>query len=130
MADVKYQPSPEDLLAFDLWLEDRPPQIREAAKRCPPWNCYRLRGQSPRGHYIIYSYDEPQDGSPVQVTLDHGGDSHSPGIRVFGNTVDDLDPCGCGQWEAPTDQQMAKTRMKIQMLKMMRRRKRSGEHQC
>jgi hypothetical protein len=94
----------EERIAFDLWLEGRPPIIQKMAKLCPP-NCYR--GER-RGHYRLYSYNE--NGT---VTLLHGKDSFLPGIVVFGVDPATLVACGCGKWDEATEAQAEATARRI-----------------
>jgi hypothetical protein len=93
-------PTPE-LLA---WANTRPPVIRDAVLAHPP-GCYRLK--SCGGHYLLHSYSEPDppEYPTVTVTVYHGRDSNRPGFSVFGISVDDLEWCGCGKWEPPTEEQ-------------------------
>lgn len=87
------------------WLEERPPAVRAVAES-HPFGCYRLSDDGGHGHYQIVAYTEPHDGSAVKIKLLHGRDSFTPGITVFGVPPDDLTPCGCGQWQEATDEQL------------------------
>lgn len=117
MSDIKYDPAPEDLTAWELWLSERPAQVVELARKLPPWNCYRLRVKNGnlRGHYMIHSYNE--NGT---VTLTHGRDSFLPGVGVFGVKPDEVVPCGCRRWFWPTEEQCSETERRIEMERQAR----------
>lgn len=81
---------------FEAWLADRPPRVRAVAEQYTPNVCYLgPEGHARRGHYLIYCYDEPDDGGSVTVKVDHLDDSFLPGVRVFGVDPATLTVCGC-----------------------------------
>ena len=94
------------------WLATRPLRIQKVAKRYPGFQCYRANDN--RGHYWIYSYEEPKSlRRPVTVKLIHGRDSYLPGVAVFGVSPRTLIPCRCGHWEPPTAEQQKHTELKL-----------------
>lgn len=97
---------------FTKWLEGRPAIIQEMARAHPGWQCYRLKNANALGHYRIYSYDE--NGT---VLIQHGRDSHNPGLSAFGVNPDDLIVCGCGRWLPATDAQMKETLARIEAMR-------------
>lgn len=105
--DLRYEPDEAALTSWELWLSERP-EIEAYARQCPPWNCYRKRGQH-AGHYAVESYNP--NGT---VTLNHGSDSFLPGIQVFGVPVADLEPCGCRRWRWASKEQAEQTIRRIE----------------
>lgn len=100
--------SEEDLKLFKEWMESRPRKIRTVLEQHfnPPALCYRLSNDpNHRGHYAFYSIYERDDGK-VLLTIAHGKDSFSPGLRVFGISPEEMVPCNCGKWEPPTQEQI------------------------
>ncbi len=85
-----YDPTPEEVTAWNEWVAERPPAIRDVAQRFDPWSLYRLKSS---GHRVtVYSVDA---SDPVTVTVDVTGDFNAVTFerRVFGINPDDLEPC-------------------------------------
>ena len=70
----------KDPESIDEWIEQRPPRVRDVARRWRPYTC--VRSKENRGHYQIYSYGEQEDGS-VTLTLLHGHDSYGAGTAIL-----------------------------------------------
>ena len=103
------------------WIASRPAVVKVAISKCPPWiPCYRMKDN--RGHYAIVSYGEPLDDSSSRLTIAHGRDSYLAGIGVFGIDPDDMIPCGCGEFEWPTDEQYEDRRREAERLNEDRRK--------
>lgn len=114
---------------FLAWAAKRPPKVRAVAEQYPMWNCYRSTKN--RGHYQIGAYMEPRNPhDPVTVTLVHGTDSFLPGVAVYGQPPDELEPCGCGEWLPPTKEQIAETRAEIEADKASGRYGKCGDPAC
>lgn len=105
---IHYDPDQAMLTSWELWLSERP-EIEPIARKLPPWNCYRQRGQ-PHGHYSIESYNP--NGT---VTLNHGRDSTLPGMQVFGVPAEQIEACGCRRWQWPTHKQAAAVRRHVEL---------------
>lgn len=101
-----YDPTPEQRRAFEQWRDSLPELPRAIATVWHPYDCYRSTEN--RGHYTIASYSD--NGT---VRINHGRDSHLPGVSAFGIDPNTLTVCGCKQWEAPTPEQIAQTRRYI-----------------
>jgi len=99
------------------WVEGRPLPVQAVILKLPPWvGCFRYVDR-PDSHYRIHSYDEHKDGRTVSLTIIHGRDSHLPGVAAFGIPPEHLEPCGCGNWEPPTKDQIDVTREEIEAIK-------------
>lgn len=90
---------------LEEWLQDKSPAVQAAARKRPPYGCYR-DSMNPRAHYVITGYGEPHDGSAVTVALAHGADSFLPGVGTAGFDPEQLTECNCGHWQQPTDEQI------------------------
>ena len=94
MANVM-DPTPEQQQNWDVWVNDRPDAVRETLQRydLKPWRLYRLKGTGQR--VVLYSVDEPEDGSPPTVKVDVLGRFNLLAFdrRVFGIKPDDLEEC-------------------------------------
>ncbi len=107
---------------WDAWLLRRPPAIADAARRYPGWKdgrqcCYRSH-QNARYHYTLYSYSEDRHGR-VTCTLVHGADSTLPGVGTFGQPLEQLVPCDCGQWAPASDEQREQTRKRLETMRFV-----------
>lgn len=78
---------------LELWISERPVEVRKVIERLPPNKCCRSTAEGVRGHYRLYSYDESEDGITVKIL--HLYDSFLPGVLVFGVSPNDLEVCGC-----------------------------------
>lgn len=117
------QAEPEHKAMLDAAMRLRPQVLSKAREfgmaagtTGEGYMCYRTYERSEH-HFAIATYDvlgDP-DGKPVEVHLSvmHGRDSSSPGIIRMGTTLDWLEPCGCGRWEMPTDEQTDAMKRKV-----------------
>ena len=85
--------TPEQEREWNEWLDERPPMIRAAAEKFPPWHLYKL---TPTGQLArIMSYAEPAAvDAKVTVTIHAWYDWHPPGLpglNVFGVDPEDLE---------------------------------------
>lgn len=106
----------EQRAEWDKWLNERPEAIHELARDFPPNQCLTMGG---RGHYTPISYGE-EFGGGVSMTLAHGDDSFMPGVAVFGIRRDHVRVCGCGKWEWPSKESVAKTKRHVDAVKQRR----------
>ncbi len=95
---------------YEEWFASKPPEIQEAIRRFPGDTCYRLK--SVPGHYLLEGYTE---SNPVTLTVFHASDSTLPGIKVFGIPAEDLEHCGCGKADPPTDKQIKRMRARLKV---------------
>src|SRR5688572_25903245 len=94
---------------FNAWAETLPPPLRAIAEAYPMYECWRSTRNE--GHYRIISYSTPKgQPEPVTVTIAHGSDSYLPGVATYDQPPDQLIKCGCGKWEWPSQEQIARTR--------------------
>lgn len=98
-----------------MWVAARPPAIAEAATKwpgCTPsgeLECYRSKRHRD-AHYAIRSYEE---GERVTVTVIHGADSFLPGVGAFGQELEELVRCGCGQWREASELEAARSNARV-----------------
>lgn len=86
-----FEPTDEMLEEWEQWLESRPPQIVEVARRYPPWELFRMDS----GHRCtVYSYGE-EEGGGVSLTVSVTGEYNLVVFNrnVFGVSPDELTPC-------------------------------------
>lgn len=101
---------------YDAWLATRPKVVREVAEKFPPRNCYRLKGT--KGHYTIHGFGEKNNGK-VTLMLTHGEDSTLPGVQVFGIKPEEVELCGCLDWDWPTKESAEATIKKLDFMKTL-----------
>jgi hypothetical protein len=105
---------------FEEWLGEMPEGARVVARLFPP-DCYReLGSRSQRTHYGLVSYDEHKDTGAIHLTLQHGSDSHLPGVTVFGAEPANFVRCGCGKWRHATPAQLTAMREHFEALERAR----------
>ena len=97
---------------YNKWVASRPANVRKVAERFDPSRCYRSKNDT--GHYGLCSFEENEDGT-VTLKIVHGGDSYFPGTIVFGVNPDSLVLCDCGKWKPATQEDLGKTRIKIDL---------------
>jgi len=83
-----YQPTAENLAAWELWVDSRPPIIKELARRFPPWELFRLKSSGHR----VFAYSYAEDGT-LTVVVSGKFNAVLLERRVFGIRPDDLEPC-------------------------------------
>ncbi len=100
---------------YKTWEEETeryPPHVREVARRFPAYRCYRT-SENPAYHYRIGTYShDPQTGE-VRVMLIHGSGDPLAGIATYGQPWQQLRPCDCGSWEAPTPEEISATKARL-----------------
>jgi hypothetical protein len=90
-----FEPTSEQREAWEAWVAERPPTIREVIERhaLEPWKLYRLTSS---GHRVyIHSVDEPKDGSAPTLKVIVSGDYNAVAFErtVFGIQPEDLVEC-------------------------------------
>lgn len=106
-----------DASIWNEWVRTRPAGVRAfiAVYLTPCAFCYRMEGNE--GHYRLVSIAEPLlDDDPCTVTLLHGADSYLAGFAVFGIPGELLVPCDCGDWEEPSDEDIARSKLMVAAL--------------
>ena len=79
----------DDWALFLDWYKSRPPKIRDAIYKYPPWQTYRMRETYQIG--TLYAYEEYEDGT-VKCKFDTVSDSFAQvPVRVFGVSLDSLE---------------------------------------
>lgn len=92
-----FEPKPEQIAAWEEWVETRPPAVRDAIRKhaIAPWKLYRLMSS---GHRVfVYSISEPKtEGEPCTVTVSISGQFNAVAFErnVFGIAFEDLVECG------------------------------------
>lgn len=87
-----HNPTPEELAAWNAWVESRPENVRDLARRLDPWTLYRLKSS---GHRVtIYAIDEHND-EPVTLRVNVTGAFNLVAFErcVFGISPGDLEEC-------------------------------------
>jgi len=74
--------------------------------------CYRIKDNE--GHYEIARFGADEEGN-VTAWIIHGRDSYFPGVMVFGVELSELVPCGCGEWEPATEEQLEQIEKKMEV---------------
>lgn len=100
---------------FEEWIATQPEAVKAIAKAFPPNECCKLKDDE-LGHFLIHAYGEDRFNGEITVMLIQGKDSRLPGATTPGIPVDRLEPCGCGKWEQPTDEQAELMRKHIEYL--------------
>lgn len=62
-----YEPTAEQRAGWEEWVAERPPAVREVAKRFPPWVLYWLH--SPGQRVCVVSIMENDDGCLLKVVV-------------------------------------------------------------
>ena len=121
------KPKPKDEISPEAWEEyyaGMTPGCARMARRFPPNQCYRDKDHA-TAHYWIHAYSEDiryPEAKP-KVKIMHGRDSFHPGTVVFGFDPEQLVPCDCGNFEFPTDEQMAALNAYVKTLDPNRRKR-------
>lgn len=92
-------PDDSEIQEWHEWLESRPLDIREIAKRFEPWGLYRMKST---GHRVtIYSLEKQEDGR-ISLKVNVMGEFNAVAFerQVFGVDPNDLEPC-----ELPSEQE-------------------------
>ena len=89
------EPTGQQLVEWQEWLAERPPNVRAVAERLPPWRKYWLTttGQ----HARVVSYEE-DDAGDVTVSIHVWRDWHPVEWNVFG-----VDPESLAEGDPPSD---------------------------
>ena len=93
---------PEISEELEAWIETLPDFVQVVVREKPPITCYRSSVN--KGHYWLERVAENEGN--LTYTVLHGSDSFLPGFEVFGVDPKTLIPCGCNQWEFPTEEQV------------------------
>ena len=52
MADIA-EPNAEQIAAWDEWVEERPPVVRDICRKIKPWKLYKLKSTGPALHVLL-----------------------------------------------------------------------------
>jgi hypothetical protein len=92
MANI-FEPTSEQIAAWDEWVRSRPEAVRKIAEKIYPWKLYRLKTS---GHRVtLYSIDEQKDNTEPTLRVNVSGDFNFLSFErtVFGIKIDDLEEC-------------------------------------
>ncbi len=107
-----WMPDEEERKTYWGWYYKLPEHVQKLVDICPPYiPCWTMEEGD---HYSIVSFAEKPNSTECAITVAHGKDSRHPGVAVFGITPEDLKPCGCGNWEPPTDDQITSKRAELE----------------
>ena|SRR5215469_572118 len=82
-----------------------PKELHPLGEQYPDFICYRFKKSHDwiRAYQFGGTYGEPE----LYVDLFQGRDSIFPGMAMTRVNVREVDPCACGNWLPPTDDQVA-----------------------
>ena len=91
MANI-FEPTDEQVAAYQSWVAERPENVRRVAERFTPWGLYRLKPTNQRVQ--VLSFGEQEDGV-VTLTVSVTGEFNFTMFdrQVFGIDPDMLAPC-------------------------------------
>lgn len=104
MANI-FEPTEEQLTAWQAFLDSRPEAVRKVAEKLPPWGLFLLKSSNHR--VTIYSYGEQDDGK-VTVTVNVLGAYNLVDFerQVFGIEPENLESCDLPEPHEPVGTRM------------------------
>lgn len=90
-------PTDDQVAAWQAWVAERPPAVRDVAERLNPWDMYRLTTTGQRCRILSFGEVVTDDGAPtgeVTVTIyaEHRDLGAVSGRQVFGIKPEELVP--------------------------------------
>jgi hypothetical protein len=88
-----YEPTPDNIAAWNAWVTERPERVRQVAERFTPWTLYRMKSTGQR--VVLCSFGESTDDTPVTLTVSVTGKFNAVAFErnVFGIPPEDLEEC-------------------------------------
>ena len=92
MANI-YEPTKEEIAAWEEFVQSRPEKVRVVAEKFKPWKLYLNKPSNHR--CVLYSFSENGENDPVTMTVDITGEYNLilHDRRVFGVKPEDLEEC-------------------------------------
>ena len=83
---------------LEEWVQTLPKEIEKIVREKPPTICYRSIEN--KGHFWLEGITIKDN--VVSYMVLHGNDSFLPGFSVPYVNPESLMPCGCGEWQRPS----------------------------